>query len=209
MFDALRTFDDTDVTEISRPVPRRGGAGTGGEQPAEKAAGFHGGRRAAGHWLYRPYRRGSKTSALRALERLGGLVLDCDAIYHEQLRTDAALRRPSLTPSGPVFAPDGSLDRQRLGGVVFGDPASLARLNDIIFTYLPRELRRRMDESAATVVGIDAINLVESGLCRLCRRTVAVIAPAEERVRASWHGTTSRRLRTAAGAGTEAGRFLP
>ena len=67
--------------------------------------------------------------------------------------------------------------------MVFGDPASLARLNDIIFTYLPRELRRRMDESAAPVVGIDAINLVESGLCRLCRRTVAVIAPAEERVR--------------------------
>ena len=33
------------------------------------------------------------------------------------------------------------------------------------------------------MVGIDAINLVESGLSRLCRRTVAVLAPTETRVR--------------------------
>ena len=33
------------------------------------------------------------------------------------------------------------------------------------------------------MVGIDAINLVESGLYRLCRRTVAVLAPTETRVR--------------------------
>ena len=43
-------------------------------------------------------------------------------------------------------------------------------------------LRRRMDESDAAVVGIDAINLIESGLDGMCRRTVAVIAPAETRV---------------------------
>ena len=46
-----------------------------------------------------------------------------------------------------------------------------------------RELLRRVNESDATMVGIDAINLVESGLYRLCRRTVAVLAPAETRVR--------------------------
>ena len=39
-----------------------------------------------------------------------------------------------------------------------------------------------MDESDAAVVGIDAINLIESGLDGMCRRTVAVIAPAETRV---------------------------
>ena len=33
------------------------------------------------------------------------------------------------------------------------------------------------------LIGIDAINLVESGLYRLCRRTVAVLAPTETRVR--------------------------
>ena len=40
-----------------------------------------------------------------------------------------------------------------------------------------------MAASPAPIIGIDAINLVESGLSRLCRRTVAVLAPAETRVR--------------------------
>ena len=40
-----------------------------------------------------------------------------------------------------------------------------------------------VDGSDAPVVGIDAINLIESGLCGMCRRTVAVTAPPEVRVR--------------------------
>ena len=84
---------------------------------------------------------------------------------------------------GDVFAEDGSLDRQKLGTVVFGDPAALETLNAIIYDRLPRELRRRMDGSDAPVVGIDAINLIESGLYDMCRRTVAVTAPPEVRVR--------------------------
>lgn len=32
-----------------------------------------------------------KTTALKAIEDLGGLVLDCDRIYHRLLQTDRAL----------------------------------------------------------------------------------------------------------------------
>ena len=123
-----------------------------------------------------------KTTLLNVLKERGAVVLDCDAIYHELLRTDGALREAITGAFGPVFAADGGLDRQKLGNLVFGDPAALETLNGIIYAQLPRELRRRMDESDAAVVGIDAINLIESGLDGLCRRTVAVIAPAETRV---------------------------
>ena len=183
VFDALRTFDDTDVPEIFAQCPDETGLGLAVSNRLKKAAGFHVVDSAPLVIGFTGPTGAGKTSALRALERLGGLVLDCDAIYHEQLRTDAALREAITDAFGPVFAPDGSLDRQKLGGLVFGDPTSLAQLNDIIFTYLPRELQRRMDDSDAPVVGIDAINLVESGLSHLCRRTVAVLAPEEVRVR--------------------------
>ena len=183
VFDALRTFDDTDVPEIFAQCPDETGLGLAVSNRLKKAAGFHVVDAAPLIIGFTGPTGAGKTSALRALERLGGLVLDCDAIYHEILRTDEPLRRAITDTFGPVFAPDGSLNRQKLGGLVFGDPASLARLNNIIFTYLPRELQRRMDDSDAPVVGIDAINLVESGLSRLCRRTVAVLAPAEARVR--------------------------
>ena len=183
VFDALRTFDDTDVPEIYAQCPDESGLGLAVSNRLKKAAGFHTvdvsplvigitGPTGAG-----------KTSALRALERLGGLVLDCDAIYHRLLRTDAALRAAITDAFGPVFGPDGALDRQKLGAVVFTDPAALDRLNAIIYERLPRELLRRINAADVPLVGIDAINLVESGLSRLCRRTVAVLAPAETRVR--------------------------
>lgn len=122
-----------------------------------------------------------KTSALAALEDLGGTVLDCDAVYHEMLRTDPALRGAIEGVFGPVFGPDGTLDRQKLGNIVFSDPAALERLNAIVYEYLPPELMRRA--AGQSLVGLDAINLVESGLDRLCACTVAVLAPAEDRVR--------------------------
>ena len=182
VFDALRTFDDTDVTAIFAQCPDEGGLGLAVSNRLKKAAGFHvvdasplvigiTGPTGAG-----------KTSALRALERLGGQVLDCDAIYHEMLQSDMPLRTAIIDAFGDVFTPEGHLDRQKLCTVVFGDPAALDRLNGIIFAHLPRELQRRMDGSEAPVVGIDAISLIESGLDRLCCRTLAVLAPAEQRI---------------------------
>ena len=183
VFDALRTFDDTDVTAIYAQCPDESGLGLAVSNRLKKAAGFHTVDAAPLVIGFTGPTGAGKTSALRALERLGGLVLDCDAIYHQLLRTDEALRTALTGAFGQVFAPDGTLDRQKLGTVVFSDPAALDTLNRIIYARLPCELLRRMVESSAPVVGIDAINLVESGLCDMCRRTVAVLAPSEQRVR--------------------------
>lgn len=182
VFDALRTFDGTDVTEIFAQCPDDGGLGLAVANRLKKAAGFH---------LVdadRPVLIGltggtgaGKSSALAALKDLGGTVLDCDAVYHQMLRTDPALREAITAAFGPVFCPDGSLDRQKLGTLVFSDHAALDRLNAIVYEYLPPELLRRAQ--GHTLVGLDAISLMESGLGRLCACTVAVLAPAEDRVR--------------------------
>ena len=144
VFDALRTYDGTDVTEIFAQCPDDGGLGLAVANRLKKAAGFH---------LVdadRPILIGltggtgaGKTSALAALEDLGGTVLDCDAVYHQMLRTDPALRGAIEGAFGPVFGPDGTLDRQKLGNIVFSDPAALGRLNAIVYEYLPPELMRR------------------------------------------------------------------
>lgn len=183
VFDALRTFDDTNVTEIFAQCPDEGGLGLAVSNRLKKAAGFHviEAPRPLVVGITGPTGAG-KTTVLRTLEQLGGCVLDCDAIYHEMLRTDTALRQALTDAFGDVFTSGGQLNRQKLGTLVFGDAAQLTRLNAIIYTHLPRELTRRMDASPAPVIGIDAINLVESGLSKLCDRTLAVIAPAEDRV---------------------------
>ena len=172
------------VPEIFAQCPDEGGLGLAVSNRLKKAAGFHviEAPRPLVVGITGPTGAG-KTSALRALEQLGGYVLDCDSIYHEMLRTDTGLRGVITVAFGDVFTPGGQLDRQKLGTLVFGDAAQLERLNAIIYDQLPRELERRMAASPAPIIGIDAINLVESGLSRLCRRTVAVLAPAETRVR--------------------------
>lgn len=182
VFDALRTFDGTAVTEIFAQCPDDGGLGLAVANRLKKAAGFH--LIDADRPLIVGLTGGTgagKTSALAALEDLGGTVLDCDAVYHQMLRTDPALREAITAAFGPVFCPDGSLDRQKLGTLVFSDHAALDRLNAIVYEYLPPELLRRAQ--GHTLVGLDAISLMESGLGKLCACTVAVLAPAEDRVR--------------------------
>ena len=182
VFEALRAFDDTSVTAIYAQCPDERGLGLAVGNRLKKAAGFQ--VEDAGRGLIFGLTGGTgagKTSALRALERLGGYIIDCDALYHEMLRSDAPMRRAITGAFGDVFMPDGTLDRQKLGSVVFRDEAAMARLNRIVYTHLLPEAARRA--SAHALAGLDAINLVESGLARLCCRTVGVIAPVEDRVR--------------------------
>ena len=184
VFDALRTFDGTEVTEIYAQCPDERDLGLAVSNRLKKAAGFHtvdvGQPLIVG--ITGPTGAG-KTSALNAVKKLGGAVLDCDAIYHEMLKTDTDLRQALTDTFGDVFDESG-LNRQKLGKIVFGDPAELQKLNAIIYDYLPRELERRMAAyGMAPIIAVDAINLIESGLCKLCKRTVAVLAPKEDRVK--------------------------
>lgn len=183
VFDALRTFDSTRVMQIFAQCPDEGGLGLAVSNRLKKAAGFctvDAGRPLV-IGLTGPTGAG-KTSALRAIERLGGCVLDADAIYHEMLKTDVPLRTALTDAFGEVFLPDGSLNRQKLGTAVFGDPKELEKLNQIIYAHIPRELNRRMNATVAPIIGIDAINLIEGGLDKMCDCTVAVLSPAELRL---------------------------
>ena len=184
VFDALRNFDNTDVTEIYAQCPDEQGLGLAIGNRLKKAAGFHtvdvGQPLIVG--ITGPTGAG-KTSALNAVRKLGGAVLDCDAIYHEQLKTDAKLRQALIHAFGEVFDENG-LNRQMLGKIVFGNPAELERLNGIIYEFLPRELERRITAyGMAPIIAVDAINLIESGLDKLCKHTIGVLAPKEDRVK--------------------------
>ena len=121
-----------------------------------------------------------KTTLLRELEKLGALVLDCDKIYHELLKTDAALLS-AIGERFPGTVVDGALQRKRLGAIVFADEAALADLNDITHAAVKAEVLRRLE--GAELAAIDAIGLFEGGLAALCDVTVAVTAPLEDRIR--------------------------
>ena len=122
-----------------------------------------------------------KTTALQAIESLGGLVLDCDAIYHELLKTDPSLLA-SINSRFPGVVENGELRRKKLGAIVFADTQALEDLNAITHAAVKAEVERRL-ETAPALAAIDAIELFTSGLASLCDVTVAIVAPLEDRVR--------------------------
>ena len=186
LFDALRAFDSVEVGQIYAQCPDHRGLGLAIGNRLKKAAGFHivdadcprvvlgltGGTGAG------------KTSALKAIEALGGRTIDCDALYHTMLRTDEPLRQALVREFGQeTFLPDGSLNRPYLGKRVFSRQERLARLNEIVYAAIVPEVERQVESGDCPLWAIDAINLLESGIARLCDRTVAVTSPMELRLR--------------------------
>ena len=122
-----------------------------------------------------------KTTALQAFGELGGIVLDCDAIYHRLLATDCALLS-AIESRFPGVAEDGVLDRKKLGNIVFADKNALNDLNKITHSAVKQEVLRLISNTDGHIA-IDAIALFESGLAELCDETVAITAPEECRVK--------------------------
>ena len=185
VFDALRTFDSSSVTEIYAQCPDNRGLGLAIGNRLKKAAGFHV-VEADSHRIVLGMTGGTgagKTSALNAIRELGGTVIDCDAVYHEMLENSQEMRNAINAKFPGVFDQDGKLNRQKLGQEVFAQKDRLAQLNEIVFGFMTPELDRRMESAGDGLFAIDAINLLESGADRLCDRTIAVTAPTELRVR--------------------------
>ena len=122
-----------------------------------------------------------KTTLLNIIRDCGGTVLDCDAIYHELLKTDKEMLA-SIENRFPGVVENGILNRKKLGNVVFSNPDALLDLNAITHSAVKQEVLRQLAGSQA-LVAIDAIGLFEGGLAELCDMTVAVTAPEALRIR--------------------------
>lgn len=121
-----------------------------------------------------------KTTALAVIQELGGVVLDCDAIYHRLLQQDKALLS-AIENRFPGTVENGTLNRKKLGNLVFSDKNALLDLDKITHTAVKNEVLRLL-EPKPKLAAIDAIALFESGLNALCDCTIAVTAPEEVRV---------------------------
>ena len=121
-----------------------------------------------------------KTTLLTAFEEMGGLVLDCDAIYHQLLATDASLLQ-AIENRFPGTVENGVLQRKKLCAIVFADKSALLDLTHITHGAV-REKVLSLLQNHHGHAAIDAIALFECGLASLCDVTVAVTAPTEDRV---------------------------
>lgn len=144
---------------------------------------------------------GSGKSTVAALFKAkGAAILDADAIARELVAPGAAaLKAIRLRFGDAVMAPDGTLDRSRLGSVVFSDLQAREDLNAILHPKIYVELRERIAqadpqslcvveaallvESAPWITGeldLDALVVVESSVEKQVSRAVSGRGMSEE-----------------------------
>jgi dephospho-CoA kinase len=106
-----------------------------------------------------------KSTVARLLAQLGAVVIDADAIVHELQAPGTPLLARIAEAFGPgILRPDGALDRERLGKLVFSDPAARQRLNALVHPAVGAEMLRRLEAaraSGAPLVVLDIPLLLE------------------------------------------------
>ncbi|MGC3954213.1 MAG: dephospho-CoA kinase [Propionicimonas sp.] len=106
-----------------------------------------------------------KSAVADLLAERGAVIIDADLLAREAVAPGSEGLARVVAEFGPdVLHPDGSLDRARLGGIVFADAAARARLNAIVHPRV-RELARLAEAAAepdAVVVHVIPL-LVETG----------------------------------------------
>ena len=76
------------------------------------------------------------------------LAIDADKIVHDLLDNDSAVQEAIEAAFGSALRrPDGRINRERLGAIVFSDESLLAILESIVHPAVNRNLLRMIDES--------------------------------------------------------------
>jgi dephospho-CoA kinase len=122
-----------------------------------------------------------KSTAARALRRLGLPVHDADAAVHRLLAPGGAAVRAVLAAFPDVGTAAGGIDRQRLGARVFDDAAALKRLEAILHPRVRAAKRRFVAAQARQrrrITVLDVPLLFETGGDRECDAVLVVSAPA-------------------------------
>ena len=108
-----------------------------------------------------------KSTVSRFLAELGAVAIDADRVGHEVLKSDAGAQQEVVATFGKhILTPDGEIDRQRLGELVFGDTEALMRLNQIMHPRIYDRVQAQLDEyrrQKAKVMVIEAPLLIEAG----------------------------------------------
>ena len=121
-----------------------------------------------------------KSTVARMLEELGAPVIHADLVGHEVYAPQSeGWRQVTEAFGAEILNRDHSVDRKKLGAIVFGDPAALKRLNAIVHPLIFDEVRRRVERHRAAgheCVVVEAAILIEANWLSLVDEVWLVVA---------------------------------
>ncbi len=125
-----------------------------------------------------------KSTASQILAELGAEVIDADQVGHAIYQPDTPAWREIIEAFGEaVMAADRTIDRTKLGPIVFSDPQHLQTLNTIthgkIFAYIQGQIDYMQAHGPDRIVAVEAAILLEAGWRSLVEQ-LWVVAATEE-----------------------------
>jgi dephospho-CoA kinase len=122
-----------------------------------------------------------KTEVARMLAELGAIVINADELGHELLQPNTQPYRKIVAAFGKhILKRNGEIDRQKLGQLVFADPAALDKLNRIMHPRIYEIVRQKIEEhrqAGAEVMVLEAALLIEAGWKPLLDRVWVTTTP--------------------------------
>ena len=107
-----------------------------------------------------------KSTVSRILQSYGATIVDADKVGHSVYEPGTECLNDVVKAFGEgIILDDGSgkLNRPALGKIVFSSPEKLVELNKIVWPYINRELKRRMDEHVEGILVVEAAVMIEAG----------------------------------------------
>ena len=124
-----------------------------------------------------------KSTVARVLEDQGATVVSADLTGHEVYLPGRPGYHEVIAEFGQdVVAADGTIDRKKLGAIVFADPKNLARLNSIVHPRMKgmmREKLNELDQQGVAIAVLEAALLFEARWDDLAHEVWVTAAPPE------------------------------
>lgn len=122
-----------------------------------------------------------KSEVTRMLEALGAVVINADQVGHEAYRPDSESWKEVVNNFGEqILRPNGEIDRQKLGAIVFADTDQLSKLNQIMHPRMARIVSDQLESlrgQGIRVVVVEAALLFEAGWDSLVDEVWATDSP--------------------------------
>ncbi len=128
-----------------------------------------------------------KSLVAKIFKDLGAHIIDADRIVHDLLEPDQQPYKEVLDFFGTgVMRQDKTIDRRKLGDIVFNDPEKRAWLNSClhpkVFSAYSAQVRLLCDRQPDCIVVLDAALLIETGYHQRLDRVIVVYAELEQQV---------------------------
>lgn len=124
-----------------------------------------------------------KSTVSQYLRELGAVIIDADTVGHEVFKPETEAWREVVAAFGKeIVASNGTIDREKLGAIVFSNSEARVRLNQIMHPRIHEVVKTQLEEyqrQGVAVVVLAAPLLLEAGWTSLVDEVWVTTAPED------------------------------